>query len=391
VTVAIGDLSTCFRLDDGWAFRLKVNGFHLKGTPGWRMPVSVGEALGLETGEQLDLPCLIDGVDHALTVERRADTCAGGEIDVPLSAVGAEEGDLAFIELRHDGYSVTLSRRANLDDPDPLVALLWNCGLRGDDPAVRADPWPRLARALGGGGRTLDGVVERLCRRRDTRLLTLLEAAAENDAVVADGSDWPIEWQYTLAPANIDGALIVRRKDGTLRRLLGVVDGTAQPASELHLGDGGTLWMTLPGEEGLKGSNELLTAPPIGLVPSALRAGWVAWMHAEHLARRAALGGVEWRIGLSEGRWIMGELETGLLSEALAATASDTAEQDQVPPPAKRVHHAYPRNATAFRAIVREALNNGLMAIRSDAQVGFSAQFSDGTTRTGAGLLDAIL
>src|SRR4051812_16129418 len=106
----IGDLSTCFLLDDGWAFRLKINRFQLAGKPGWQMPVSIASAVGLEVGEWRSLPCT-DGSDHVLSLEHRGTALVGGAIDPPLRQLGGCEGDLAFIVLRGDAYSVVLRRR----------------------------------------------------------------------------------------------------------------------------------------------------------------------------------------------------------------------------------------------------------------------------------------
>src|SRR4051812_30693666 len=111
----IGDLSTCFLLQDGWAFRLKVNRFQLKGKPGWQMPLSVADALSLDVGSRIELPCSNDSIRHHLWIEARPDACIGGDIGIPLRQIGCHEDDLAFFVFRHDSYAVIPRHRHELE------------------------------------------------------------------------------------------------------------------------------------------------------------------------------------------------------------------------------------------------------------------------------------
>ena len=385
----IGDLSTCFLLEDGWAFRVKVNRFQLKGKPGWQMPVSVGEALALDHGQRVALRCSNEGIDHTLVLERRADALVGSEIDLALRRLSCQENDLAFFAFRPDCYRVVVRHQHEHDPQDPLGSLLWHCGLDPHDDEIRARPWQRLARAIGGTGNTPDAVEERLRARGDKRLAALLTEAAAQGRTGNGLSIWPPFWQFVLPDQDDGDRFVLQRPDGWIRTALGVLDGSAQPPRDLTLGEGGTIWLTLSPADDLGLVDALLESPPAGLVPSAARPSWVRWMRADHAARRAALLGTAWCVERGTHGWRLDGAEDRPLEDALLSLRAS--EQKMVSrPPRSRVQSAYPRNGLAFAAAVRRACTDGLVALFAADETGYRAMFADGRAVEGVSLVDVL-
>src|SRR4051794_33939238 len=146
----VGDLSTCFLLSEGWAFRVQVNSFQLMGKPGWQLPISVADWLGLERGERRELPANLDDLQHTLTISLEDQGCRGSEIGEPLRRVGAREGDMAFIVLRPTSYSIIVRKAEELRDADAVARMLWLAGLDPTSPEIREHAWQVLARVMGG-------------------------------------------------------------------------------------------------------------------------------------------------------------------------------------------------------------------------------------------------
>ena len=194
----IGDLKTCFLLEEGWAFRLHVNRFQLNGRAGWRMPLSLAESLGLSEAETRFLEPMNPELIQEVSLTHKAGALIGGPIDVPLHHLGAAAGDYAFFCVRGNRYDFVLRARGELLDADALGTLLWSCGLDLRDESLRHSPWRHLARSLGGEMRGREEVRRRLRVRRDDELLKLLDVVETEGGVRAAG--WIDGWAYRAAP-----------------------------------------------------------------------------------------------------------------------------------------------------------------------------------------------
>jgi hypothetical protein len=170
--------------------------------------------------------------------------------------------------------------------------------------------------------------------------------------------------------------MVVDSGDGRRRVLLGVLDARNQPPRGLVLTDGGLLWME---GHGLDTSDveDVLAAPPVGLIPSARRKGWCRWLRAEHALRRCALHGVDWQIRKTNDGW---HTSSGSVFDTLIDALEETMQEvpDGGRPPAMPIRSAYPRSAGAFRALAEEAVSRGLQALGADRDSGFRATFAGG-------------
>ena len=240
----IGDLRTCFLLQDGWAFRLHVNRFHIKGRGGWRMPLSLAESLGLEEGETRSLKPMKPELFQEVGLTRVSSTLRGGSIDIPLVRLGAKEGDHVFFCIRGDRYDLVLRPHREARDLDALGMLLWSCGLDPLDEDVRHSPWRHLARALGGEAGRRNEVRRRLLVRKDDDLIALLDRVEAEGGVRAPG--WIDAWQYR-APILPDGQyFILEGGEHGVRVAVGVADVSGHIARGLLPSDGGLLWLDQP-------------------------------------------------------------------------------------------------------------------------------------------------
>jgi hypothetical protein len=380
----IGDLKTCFLLEEGWAFRLNVNRFQLKGRAGWRMPLSLAESLGLADGETRPLKPMNLELINEVSLTRRSGALIGGPIDVPLHRVGAIDGDYAFFCIRGDRYDFVLRARREVQDADALGTLLWSCGLDQRDEALRHSPWRHLARSLGGESRGREEVRRRLHVRRDDELLSLLEVVEAGGGVRMPG--WIEGWAYRAAPLPHERLFALEGGEHGVRVAVGVVDTSGQPPRGLVQSDGGVLWLDQPTGFDHAQVEALLSEPPEGLVPAARRSEWSRWMRAEHVARRAALLGSEWSVKAGGRGWsISGDVHDRLV-EALESL-DDQGEGD-ARLPQNSVHHPYPRSTIAFQRALDSAARRRLDSIRGDVSCGFVAAYSSGNEVEGTSLMD---
>ena len=366
----LGDLRTCFLLEDGWAFRQEVSRFLLDGRGGWRIPIAFAQHVGLADGEDREIR--LQGSEQTLTLIRRAGHCSGSPIGGPLNELHADDGDLLFLQVRGARGSLLLRRRSELSEADALSQLLWYCGLDPTDEAVQREPWPRLGRVLGGSAAGREEVRHRLMRRGDEKLLALLEQSHSfSRRGRADDTSWPYTGQLAHDTA---GMLVVEGSDGRRRVLLGVLDASNQPPRELVLTDGGLLWTEDTGSG--PPIDRYLGAPPLGLVPAARRSGWRRWLRAEHRLRLAALSGVDWRVKRRQERWtVQNGTAAASLIDALEIAVDDVAAADR--PPVSRVRTPYPRTTGAFRGLVEDAIDQGLRSLTADPESGLRAEYSD--------------
>jgi hypothetical protein len=365
----LGDLRTCFLLEDGWAFRQEVTGFLLEGRGGWRIPLAFAEYIGLADGDYrvLRLP----NSELVVTLTRHRGHCSGGPIDAPLDELEAEDGDLLFLQVRRSRGRLLLRRRSERPDRDALSGLLWSCGLDPTAESIRRDPWPRLGRALGGSAAGRDEVRRRLMRRGDERLLALLEnAQPASRRSHSDDSTWPYTGRLAV---DVTGGVVVEGDDGERRVLLGILDASNRPPRELTLSDGGLLWARGMGSD--SDIDAYMSSPPVGLIPSARRRGWCRWLRAEHLLRLSALRDLEWCVERRSDGWATpdGAVATALI-DALETAVCDIPAADR--PPLTRVRTPYPRTAGAFRALVKDAVDQGLRSLVADPDSGFRAVYS---------------
>jgi hypothetical protein len=382
----IGDLKTCFLLEEGWAFRLHVNRFQLKGRAGWRMPLSLAESLGLSDGETRSLKPMNPELIQEISLTRRSGALIGGPIDVPLHRVGAVEGDYAFFCIRGDRYDFVLRARSELREADALGTLLWSCGLDQRDETLRHSPWRHLARSLGGESRGREEIRRRLHARRDDELLSLLEAVEAEGGVRLPG--WIEGWAYRAAPLPHEQLLVLEGGEHGVRVAVGVVDTSGQPPPGLIPSDGGVLWLDQPAGFEYEEVEALLNAPPDGLVPAARRSEWSRWMRAEHVARRAALVGSDWSVKPNGQGWSTSGDAHDRLVEALESLEDPRHGDAAVP--AAPIRQTYPRSAVAFQRAVEAAIRKRLALIRADATRGFVAAYGSGREVVGASLMDVL-
>lgn len=376
----VGDLKTCFLLDDGWSFRVQVNRYLLAGRA-WPIPKTVAEAMGLQSEHSIALdPAEKDSPQ--VTVRREGDRCLVDPIDQQLRMLNARENDVAFFCFRESRYRVVLRRVAEIDVSDPLGELLWRCGLDPQDEQHRRDPWHRLARTLGGSRRTRDEARSRLELRRDSGALELLDRIT---GVGPSASRWPDGWQYIcpIDPTTESFALLAA---GKRRVAMGVVDVSGQPDDSLIVTDGGIAWLEDEEMDPLV-AGASSRALPFGLIPAATRRSWSAWLRGEHLIRLTGLSGATIELFRRDASWESEDGEEGALVELLTKIPPVFDECD---PPERRIADTYPRSGLAFDRILTSAEACGLQSIVSDTKSGIRAIYSRGRDSTGSGLLDVL-
>lgn len=366
----LGDLSSCFLLEDGWAFRQEVNRFLLGGRGGWRIPLAFAEFIGLKDGE--DRVLVLGTGDTTVTLSRRRGHCSGNPIDRPLHRMKAADGDLLFLQVRGAQAHLLLRRVSEIGGSEALERLLWSCGLDPSDETLALDPWVKLVRALGGSAGQREEVRRRLMLRRDVNLLALQqsEIAAYSRRSV-DSS-----WEYTGRPVQMGTPrLVLEGRDDQRHCLLGLLDASNRPPRGLTLTDGGLLW--LDGVDDVSQAEELLVRPPLGLIPSARRAAWCRWLRLEHVLRLTALSSRHWEVRQAGAGWAPSdEVGAVTLIDALEHVAKLAFDADAERLPQARVRSPYPRSAGAFRSLVDEAIRGGLRALGADHDSGFRAVYS---------------
>lgn len=378
----LGDLRRCFLLEEGWGFRLEINRFILAGRA-WPIPATVADSLGMESVDHRWLSPRRPDLVARVEVTRSGGSCLVGAIAEPLRRLGARDGDLGFFCFHEAKYAIVLRREDELKaGADPMGQLLWRCGLDPNDSTNRRDPWARLSRALGGSERTRDEVRRRLEARRDSALLTLLDDVGIVAPVRTQG--WRTGWQYVIPDVGLDDALVVRAANGQMRRLIGVVDVSGQPAAELLVTDGGLAWIE---EESDVPAREV----PLlrGLIPAARKLGWTRWLRAEHALRLLGLAGEEFWANRDRTGWRVGGASVGSLIEAL-----DRAPRLVMPVsqgPAEPVRTPYPRATLPFDRAARDAEKRGILALGADTRSGIRAIYGDGREAIGSSLLDVLL
>lgn len=380
----VGDLKTCFLLQDGWAFRFEVTYFHLDDRGGWRFPLTYAEHVGLCESEERFLTLASGALEARTWIVRYGSQCSGGPIAEALHSLGADEGDLAFFWVRGNRYGISLRRRSELLSADPLTTLTSSCGLDPADARTKSDPWPLLSRALGGAGGGREEVRRRLAVRRDDKLAAIVDSLARGGATAPEqvGEPWPPGWPYRMPEAQAEPYFSLIGGDGTLRTAVGVLDGSNQPPRDLLLSEGNLLWRAHEAAADSGEISELLQRPPRGLAPAASRGAWVRLMRAEHVARRAALAGFDWTVSWQNGKWRAAEASYEALADALAAVGDSGSGVVAVP--TARVRTPYPRSAVAVRHAFDDAIQAGLHTIGADP-AGFRADYG-GAIVTGASL-----
>jgi hypothetical protein len=383
----LGDLRVCFLLPEGWALRIEVRRPHLDGD-GWALPVAVAHALAIGEHDRRRLYPADDRLGAAVTLTRGSGRLTASSIAEPLRHLGALEGDLLFLCLRHDDYSTVHRPRSECVEGDALSALLWRCGLDPRDRDVRDAAWRSLARVLGG---TPDGrgeVRRRLRARGDASLLALLDQI-ERDGLDRGSTAWPEAWQYVNHALADSDVFALTACDGSARVAVGVVDGSGQPHGDLLVTEGRLVWSQTPAGAGLRDVEAVLGREPgKGLEAAAHKPAWVRWLRAEHRARRAALAGDSWQIAVSEGSWRTDAGDYGALLDALESLPPSSGNALA---PVQGVRTPYPRSAFAFQRAAEAAAAAQLELIASDPETGFRAGYRGGPERRGAGLLDVLV
>lgn len=384
----LGDLKTCFLLERGWSFRLQVNEYLLDNKGGWRMPLSLAEALAMSSGEARELEPNHPGLGQTLEIYRRADALIGGPLGQALEGIAAEYGDLVFVALGARTYELVRRPRGEVGDGDPLGQMLWSCGLDPTNVSHRTSAWRRLGRVLGGSTEGRTEVRQRLQKRHDDTLLSLLDEIERSGLDRIESEPWAPGWQYKYEGLKEPTVHALRASDGSVRVAVGVVDTSGQPPRGLLTTDGGLCWLHQDAGFHDGELQRILKAPPRGLIPAAQRPAWVLWMRAEHAARRSALAGVEWSVRRQADLWVHEATGGTRLVEALTRVAS--ADEPGPRMPESRVARGYPRSAVAFQRALDGAVLAGLQYVRADPLHGFRGVFAAGADKFGAALLDIL-
>jgi hypothetical protein len=357
-------------LPDGWAVR--VSGATRGASDKWVLPQVLVEQLGLRLGSVVRLTDSDGRLQTVLHLEPKLHSCPGHGLSTLLSEVEIAADDLALLVVRPPHYHLLLRRASELaDDASPVERLCWSYGL---EPSVarQSDAWYRIGRKIGGGSDRAS-IRARLRARGEQDLAALLDAP---DRAVGFTRGWPPQWYYTapLVPETRTYAVFA---DDLVRVAVGVAPGGHASQVGEVVSDGGVLWREIH-REGF--AEEISADAPLE--------AWHRWARAEHAARRSALAGRTWTIGISSSGFLVGEARYDELFEALEAIGdvSDADVRASVEPS----HRPYPRGGLAFSLAVRTAIRNGLAKLRGDITSGFIAEYDDGEVDGGPTLLSAL-
>jgi hypothetical protein len=372
----VGDLGNCFLHNEGWALRLYVDDDLLSGGS-WEVPFSLADATGIRQGAW-QIPWREDE-SVRLTITRDELRCTCSSLEQVLSAQNTRRQDRVFVELHTSWFALTRQGPAN-PDGDPLDELFASAGI--NQRGTESKWWSELSRALGGpsdGGR--NEVEERLRERGDQVALGLLHHVRQSAS--PPESEWPASWEYVSELDPNESCFAIRSGDGAIR----VAAGTAIRGSALP-------WDSIIDRRGLVWVDNELGEPAIGslteingFVLSAQEPAWVRWARAEHHARRASLGGIEWVLERGGDNWLFGEYPVPDLLDGLESIPA--ASSVQVTRTSKQ-SAAFPSSAFAFRRIVRLLIRDGLVALRSDNELGFIADFDESPSRRAVGLAELV-
>ena len=385
----VGDLKTCFLLDLGWTFRIRVNYFLIENKGGWRLPLSFAEQLAIQNGEERTLNPIDPILGQPLHLQRLGSALSGGPIATALEVLEAEEGDLLFVGVRDGRYGLVLRSTEEVPVADPLGRLLWSCGLPPRDPEVRRSAWRRLGLALGGTGNGIADVRRRLEKRRDPESLELVDEIERGALITADGDPWPSGWEYTAPLIDSTTLFALAGDDGSARVALGVTDATRQPPRDTIPTPGGLCWLDQPSGFDEAAVRRRLRDAGRGLIPAAQRAAWSDWLRAEHAARRAALAGNAWSIRCTSSDMWSSDMG-GALGPREALQAVGLADTRAPGAPVVRVNGQYPRSAAAFAVVLDTAHRRGVRELHGDPQRGFRTIYEGGRERAGCALHDVF-
>jgi hypothetical protein len=357
-------------LPDGWA--VQVSGAGRGASDKWVLPQVLVEQLGIRLGSVVRLTDSDARLQTVLHLEPKLHSCPGHGLStlLPEAEIGAD--DLAFLVLRPPHYHLLLRRASELaDDASAPERVCWSCGL-APSVARQNDAWYRIGRTIGGGSDRAS-VRARLRARGQDDLAALLDAP---DVAVELTRGWPPQWHYT-APLVSETKTYAVFGDDLVRVAVGVAAGRRVCRADEVLSDGGVLWQ------------EIDRNVFAGKIPAdSPGEDWHRWARAEHAARRAALAGRAWAIGVSADGLTIGDARYDELLEALEAIGdvSDADIRASVEPS----NRPYPRGGLAFSLAVRKAIRNGLVNLRGDVARGFTAKYQDGVIDGGPTLLDAF-
>ena len=378
----VGDWSNCYLLQDGWYASLLVNKRLLRGNKRWLVPTALGDRLGLEGGEEVALPAL-SGSDEELTVLRTSEGYWGTS-PAELGRLKAKQGDLAFVTLSPEGYSMTVMDRTALSETDDLGRLFWRCGIGPADPIARESPWETLSRVLGGTGRNRSDVVDRFRAREQAASLELLgliglEIANHRAVVETDSTNW---WWH--APLNPDTSHFAVDVDGQTRVAVGVRQGAGGLPQDFMVTEGGLVWVDSSGDFAAK-----IASLPFEVQITWDSTLWVRWARVEHALRRLLFAdpAQQWFIRFDQ-HWYVDPERFDSLLDALEAVVrqSPTCDPDSS---AKLSPLAWLATGTAYSMSVTRAIATGITSLSGSCAKGFLAAYPTGD-RTGFSLFDVI-
>jgi hypothetical protein len=210
-------------------------------------------------------------LEQTLEVTRRTDALVGGPFALALAGLHAEQGDLIFLTVRDRRYDAVHRSTRELGVGDPLGELLWGVGFDPRDANIRAAAWLRVSRALGGSDAGTTEIRRRLEKRRDDRLLELLDLVEASPHARPTGDVWATGWQYTHPCLDGPPYLVLASSEASVRIAVGVTDASGQPPRDLHVTDGGLCWLHQMSGLNVAEVERLLVNPPKALVPAAAR------------------------------------------------------------------------------------------------------------------------
>jgi hypothetical protein len=381
----IGDWSNSFLLNTGWSARVLVNKQVLEGS-GWSVPQALGDRLGLDLGESIQLETL-DGEGDSIWVSRMGNgyRCTGL---LELKSAGTRVGDLAFVSLSRVGYEVTVRASHELDGVNDLGLALWRCGLAPTDDRNTDNPWDCLSKTLGGGDRTKSGVIRRLRARGQQSTADMIEGLPLGQTTVADdeGGESPsIPWWLGPLEDRTDRYAVLH--GGVVHMAVGVIGPGTAPPPGFVTSEGGLIWRTTSNDS----TDEFPPLPP-GVAPTGQNSSWVRWARAEHRALRTALrpgaSTTSWSMAFDSGEWRSGEMHSERFLEVFEFVGNGLVV-DQLSMPSSSRSRAWPVSSLAFSTALKHAQSNGLSELRGDHQYGFRARFGS-EDKCGCSLLDVL-